>query len=116
MQKGEYIDYHCTGISRVKGHPRARVREEALDEQSHIVLEGLQVQAEKVREWFVEVFRPGLRRARSGAARGAPGTSERTKVQSMTDEILDRSLRDKLSEDDCRRKEADLRGREWELG
>ncbi len=116
VQKKKYIYYHCTGISRVEGHPRVRVREEALDEQVLAMLEGLQTEAEEVRDWFVEVIRA---RAHEGQKRSRTRRSklqeELAKVQTRKDRLLDKYLEDKLSDTTYKSKERQLLDREAEL-
>lgn len=116
VQKQRYVYYHCTKISRQNGHPRVRLRQEVLEEQVLGILDGLQTEAGEVREWFLEVLRA---RAQEGQDRGRGRRSrlqgELTKVQAMKDRLLDLLLQEKLAEDAYRRKESELRDREWEL-
>ena len=116
IQKRKYTYYHCTQISRQEGHPRVRLREEALDEQILGILGGLQAGAAEVTEWFGDVIRARTKQVHERSrARRSRLQGELTKVQSMKDQLLDLLLREKLSEDAYRRKEGELLMREDEL-
>ncbi len=68
----------------MENHPRVRLREEVLDEQVPRMLEGLQTEAEDVREWFVEVIRA---RAHEGQKRSC---TRRSKLQEQLAKVQGR--------------------------
>ena len=116
VQKKKYTYYHCTHIDRKEDHPRVRLREEALDEQVLLMLDSLQVEAEEVREWFVDVIRARAEESqRRSRTRRSKLQEELTKVQTMKDELLDLRLQQEVSQAAYRRKESQLLEREHEL-
>ncbi len=110
-----YSYYRCAGIS-APGHPRIRLREDALDRQVKALFDTFKVKDDEVRAWFVDVL---LSRARENhaevARRRAALTKELARVSAEKDKLLKLHLVGEVDEETYLRMKTDQRDREANL-
>ncbi len=110
--KATYVYYRCAGIA-TPGHPRVRLREEALDRQVKALFDSFRVKDDEVRAWFVDVLLSHTREMQAGVAnRRAAIAKELTRVSSEKDKLLRLHLAGEVEGESYGRIKVELRDRE----
>ncbi len=66
-QSAKYVYYRCAGIG-AEGHPKVRLRENALDAQALAVFDSLRLSSDEQRQWFVDQLTARTRANQEAAA------------------------------------------------
>ncbi len=106
-----YVYYRCTQYTTA-GHPRSRLREEAMDAQVLSLFDRMRIPSDSVREWFLEVLKAKCRES-CNTKRDQAGRveAELKGLRRQIDRLLDLRLAEEIDGATFKRKHAELKRR-----
>ena len=107
----DYVYYRCARYTAT-GHPRIRIREEALDKQILALFDQLRIEDENVRDWFRRVLQAKTRKGQKhNAEHRVELTRQLTVLQNQQDRLLNLRLLEEIDESTFAAKNTEFRDR-----
>ena len=110
-----YRYYRCTAYNS-EGHPRVRLPESKLDQQMMGIFDQLQIEQEKVRDWFARVLRERTRdQQQNSRAKVNDLQRQLSSLRCQQDQLLNLRLLEEIDQDTFAGKSTELRDRVAQL-